>query len=87
MKYKIIISRRAIKAFRKIPKKEANLIKKKISNLENNPRPDGCRKLENTINNYRIKLRKYRIIYSIIDDVLTIRIIKIRHRKDIYKNL
>ena len=87
MKYKIIIDSSLKKQFKVIPQKTSRIIVKNIENLSDNPRPQGYKKIKGAINKYRIRTGNYRIIYSITDDILTIEIIKIGHRKDIYKNL
>jgi mRNA interferase RelE/StbE len=52
--------------------------------LEDNPRPINCKKLR-VINAYRIRIGDYRIIYEIKDDILIVVVLKIGHRKDIYR--
>ena len=56
---------------------------KAISSLENNPRPNGHKKLKGR-DGYRIRAGNYRIIYEIFDDILLVDIITLGHRKDIY---
>jgi len=54
--------------------------------LPENPVPKGAKKLKETENTYRIRTGNYRIIYSIINKELIIEVIKVGHRKDVYKN-
>jgi mRNA interferase RelE/StbE len=49
-----------------------------------NPRPHGCKKLKGR-NGYRIRKGIYRIIYDVYDNVLTVEVIALGHRKDIYE--
>ncbi|MBU1076256.1 MAG: type II toxin-antitoxin system RelE/ParE family toxin [Spirochaetes bacterium] len=84
VKYKILIKASAVKELNKIPKKDLQRITVKIQKLSDDPRPQGCEKLSGQ-ERYRIRQGNYRIVYSIEDLVLTIYIIKIGHRKDIYK--
>jgi mRNA interferase RelE/StbE len=60
-------------------------IDKKILELSVEPRPDGVKKLKNTENGYRIKVGGYRILYDIFDNVLLITVVKVGHRRDVYK--
>ncbi|WP_354360598.1 type II toxin-antitoxin system RelE/ParE family toxin [Pedobacter sp. UYP30] len=60
-----------------------NFSKQAISNLAENPRPSGYIKLKNR-NGYRIRIGNYRVLYDIFDSVLTIEIITLGHRKNIY---
>jgi mRNA interferase RelE/StbE len=67
-----------------IPKKEREKIWKRIDSLAINPRPYGCEKLTE-LNRYRIRQGDYRIIYEIYDDKLVVWVVKVGHRKDIYR--
>ena len=82
--YKILIKPSAVKELKKIPKKELKKITDRIQALSSDPRPPGCEKLA-AQNAYRIRQGTYRIIYTIEDDQLIILIIKVGHRRDIYR--
>jgi mRNA interferase RelE/StbE len=56
-----------------------------IESLSKEPRPVSCKKLKERQNQYRIRSGDYRIIYSIEDMSLTVRVIKVGHRRDIYE--
>jgi mRNA interferase RelE/StbE len=84
--YKIYFRKSAAKELRKLPKPAIQKIIKRIESLAIDPRPIGCEKLTGQ-EFYRIRQGNYRIIYSIQDDELTICLVKIGHRKDIYKRL
>ena len=83
-KYAILLSRKVEKQLDKFSDRIANPILKVFSQLENNPRPQGSKKLKGR-NGYRIRQGNYRIIYEIYDNILLIDVIAIGHRKDIYK--
>lgn len=83
-KYKVEIKQSAVKELNKIPVRDLKKIVSKIESLSNNPRPTGCEKLS-TLERYRIRQGNYRILYSIEDDILTVYVVKIGHRKDIYR--
>lgn len=83
-KYKIEVRKSAVKELHSIPTKDLKKILKTIQELSNNPRPQGCLKLTDQ-ENYRIRVGNYRILYSIKDDILIIYIVKIGHRKNIYR--
>ena len=87
MKYRIEVKRSAAKALKKIPKPDQKHISEKIDNLaENLPNPDTT-KMKGNNPFHKIRVGDYRIIYEIQDDVLLILIVKIGHRKDIYRSL
>lgn len=67
-----------------IPKKDVKKILDRIKNLGNDPRPPGGEKLTGQ-ERYRLRQGRYRIIYSIQDDELTVWIVTVGHRKDVYR--
>jgi len=83
--YKVILNKQILKSFDKIPVIYLSGIKKSINDLAKNPRPFGCTKLSGSENHYRIRIGIYRVIYSIKDDILTVEVIKIDHRKNVYR--
>ena len=83
--YKVVISKSAGKEISKLPVNEILKIKSTIMDLEENPWPFGVKKLEGFDDLYRIKKGNYRIIYSIEDDILTVEVLKVGNRKDVYK--
>ena len=84
--YKIYFRKSAAKELGKIPNPEVQKVIQRIESLAIDPRPIGCGKLTGK-EFYRIRKGNYRIIYSIQDDELTIWVVKIGHRKNIYKRL
>jgi mRNA interferase RelE/StbE len=67
-----------------IPKKDLKKVLTRIQNLADDPRPPGCEKLTDQ-ERYRLRQGRYRILYSIQDDELSIWIVKVGHRKDVYR--
>lgn len=84
MAYQLTINPKAVKALGKINEPQYSNIKTAIFSLANNPRPHGYKKLKGR-DGYRIRVGDYRIIYSILDKILTIDVVNIGHRKDIYE--
>ncbi len=82
--YRIEISKRVRKDFRPIPKKDAEQILLEIQKLADDPQPAQSKKLKGE-DLYRIRIGVYRVIYEIIDDRLIITVVKVGHRKDIYR--
>jgi len=84
-KYRILIKPSAVKEIEAIsPKKDRQRIVGRISKLADNPRPPGCEKLSGQ-KKYRIRQGRSRIVYSIEDQDLTVYVVKVRHRKDVYR--
>jgi mRNA interferase RelE/StbE len=68
----------------KIPKKDLRNILRRIKALSKDPRPPGCEKLTGQ-EQYRLRQGRYRIVYSIQENELTVWIVKVGHRKDVYR--
>ncbi|MCL2726828.1 MAG: type II toxin-antitoxin system RelE/ParE family toxin [Bacteroidales bacterium] len=83
--YSVVVGLKAEKVLDKLPNEYYKLISKHLLELEKDPRPFGYRKLTGFENLYRIRVGAYRIIYSIKDNVLTVEVIKIDHRRDVYR--
>ena len=83
-KYKIVIKKSAAKELDKLPKKELKLVSNKIKDLASEPRPVGCEKLSGQ-DRYRIRQGNYRVIYSIDDIVRVVAVVKIAHRREVYR--
>lgn len=84
--YNIEIKKSAAKEISKLPKQELKRVVEKIKLLAENPRPDGCKKLSGD-EKYRLRVGNYRVLYRIEDDLLIIYVVKVGHRKEIYKML
>ena len=84
-KYDLLISQSAEKTLKKLPKNDATRVVAAIEKLAIDPRPQGCRKLSGEVNTYRVRAGVYRIIYEIEDQLLRILILKVGHRKDVYR--
>lgn len=84
-RYHVEIARRAIKALAGLPRQEQQRVRAAIDLLSENPRPPGCTKLTGEDDTYRVRVGVYRIVYEVFDDRLVIHIIRIGHRRDIYR--
>jgi mRNA interferase RelE/StbE len=84
-KYKIEISASAERELKKIKTEDQVRLLRSISSLAENPRPPGCRKLSGYEGIYRIRVGTYRIIYEIDGKRIIVTVLKIGHRRDVYK--
>ena len=82
--YKIFFKRSVEKDFESIPQENLKRILDRIKMLAEDPRPTGCEKLTGQ-ERYRVRQGRYRIIYSIQDNELTVWVVKVSHRKDVYR--
>ncbi|OAV73271.1 Plasmid stabilization system protein [Bacteroidales bacterium Barb6] len=83
--YNVIVGKKAKKMLDRLPSDYYQLVLKRLLSLKQNPRPFGYCKLSGSDNKYRIRIGDYRVIYSIKDDILTVKVIEIDHRSNIYK--
>lgn len=83
-RYKLIVKKSVAKDLRSIPKKDVRRILKRIESLAEDPRPTDSKKLSGA-EKYRIRQGLYRIVYQIQDEIITITVVKVGHRKDVYR--
>jgi mRNA interferase RelE/StbE len=82
--YKVYFRESVEKDFSVVSKKDLKRIPCRIETLAENPRPSGCEKLTGR-ERYRVRQGRYRIAYSVQDEVLAVWIVKVGHRKDVYR--
>jgi mRNA interferase RelE/StbE len=82
--YEVVIPRKVEKTLAKFSEELRERLTHAIYDLSENPRPRGCKKLEAS-EKYRIAVGDYRIIYDIADKIRIVTIIKIGHRKEVYR--
>lgn len=87
MKYSVEFRPTVLKSVKRFPKRDLVKIKKKIDELSNNLPDPAITKMKGNNSFHKVRSGDYRIIYEIHDDRLLILIIKIGHRKDVYKKL
>ena len=85
MTYQVELSKRAERQLSKLDPDTQASIGAAIDDLAVDPRPAGVKKLKGEETVYRIRVRDYRILYEIQDDELLILVIKIGHRREVYR--
>ncbi len=84
--YRLLIKKSATRELEAIAgKKDRERITQRILALAENPRPPGVEKLSGTSEKYRVRQGDFRILYEIQDDVLTVYIVRIGDRKEVYR--
>ena len=84
-KYKLLFKKSVAKDLRLIPKKDVARILKCFDSLSEDPRVPGCEKLSG-LERYRVRQGAYRIIYEIQDYKLIVVVVKVAHRRDVYRD-
>ena len=87
MRYRIIITNPAHKQLLKLPLNIQIRVEQAIDALADTPRPHGVESLKGLPDAYRIRVGDYRIIYTVRDDELLILVIRVGHRREIYRHL
>ena len=83
MIYTLNFSKKALKELAKINDPFYSSIKEAITDLTDDPKPQGYKKLKGR-DGYRIRIGNYQVIYDIFDKELIVDVIAVGHRKDIY---
>ena len=83
-RYKVEIKKSAVKEIESLPKRDLQAVLEKINSLTENPRQHGCEKLSGQ-EKYRVRCGDYRILYSIEDAILVVCVVKVGHRREVYK--
>jgi len=83
--YKIEWKNSAYKELQKLPRPMLTRVVAVVSELSNDPFPHGVKKLVGSEFSYRIRVGDYRVVYEVFADRLIIEIVRVRHRKDVYR--
>jgi len=87
VRYSVEFRPAVLKSMKRLPKRELRRIKKKIDDLAENLPDPATTKMKGNNTFHRIRAGDYRIVYEIHDDRLVILVVKVGHRKDVYKRL
>jgi len=82
--YKILIKPSAVKEIEAIPQRDRQRLIAQIQGLASDPRPPGSKKLSGQ-DKFRLRQGVYRIVYSVNDDGPSLLIVKVGHRKEVYR--
>ena len=77
----------ATRQLRKLPKDALRRLRAATEALRDQPRPDGAVRLAATDDLWRIRVGDYRVIYTIDDDALVVTVVRVGHRREVYRDL
>ena len=83
--YEVRLSRRAVRSLTSLERREQLRIRAALDLLADNPRPPNCVAMQGENSVYRVKVGDYRIVYEVLDGVLLIHVVRIGHRRDVYR--
>lgn len=82
--YDLVVKKSAERELRALPKQDLRRVTERLQGLSYNPRPPGCEKLSGH-DQYRIRQGDYRIVYAIDDAAHVVTLVKIGHRREVYR--
>ena len=85
MAWRILFTRRAEREFVAVPERDRARLGRRIDALATDPRPSGVKKLGGAEDLYRLRSGDYRVIYLIEDRIITVTVVRVGHRRDIYR--
>lgn len=82
--YDLVVKKSAERELRALPKQDLRRVTERLQRLPSDPRPPGCEKLS-AHDQYRVRQGDYRIVYAIDDAARVVTIVKIGHRREVYR--
>jgi mRNA interferase RelE/StbE len=83
--YEVYLEKSAENDLKRLPTSVFDRIIPQIKSLAENPRPSGCRKITGSKNDWRIRIGDYRVIYEIDEKAKAVRVMRVRHRREVYR--
>jgi mRNA interferase RelE/StbE len=83
--YSVEVTSTAERQIRRLARADQIRVVRAIQALGRDPRPPGCRKMTGLDDVFRVRIGRYRVIYSVADRVLTVIVLKVGDRKDVYR--
>ncbi|MEZ6235356.1 MAG: type II toxin-antitoxin system RelE/ParE family toxin [Phycisphaerales bacterium] len=85
-RYRVEIKRSAAKELEALDARARGLVAAAIDGLAEDPLPAGCQPIKGAAGCYRIRVGDYRVVYELQSDVLVVLVIRIGHRRDVYRD-
>ena len=86
MLHRLRVTGTARREFRRLPIRVKERVRATVEALADDPRPQGCKKLRG-VGAYRVRVGDYRVIYDVDDVAQVVTILRIKHRREAYRNL
>lgn len=84
-RYAVEVARSAVKVIARLPRPDQQRVRAAIDLLADNPRPPGCVALAGESHAYRVRVGDYRIVYDVLDARLVVQVVRVGHRRDVYR--
>lgn len=82
--YSVFLKASAQREVERLQRPDRERVALALGALADDPRPRGCEKLS-TLDRYRIRVGEYRVVYTIEDSIVTVFVVKVGHRRDVYR--
>lgn len=83
--YEVRLARRATRALEALQRSEQQRIRAALELLADNSRPPNCVAIQGEDSVYRVRVGDYPIVYEVLDAVLLVHVVRIGHRREIYR--
>lgn len=83
--YEVFLEKSAENDLKRLPPSIFQRIIPQLRTLADKPRPFGCRKISGSKNDWRIRIGDYRIIYEIDEKTRFVKVMRVRHRREVYR--
>jgi mRNA interferase RelE/StbE len=84
-RYEVKLARRAERSLGTMERREQQRIRAALDLLADNPRPPNCVAMQGEDSAYRVRVGDYRIVYEVLDAVLLIQVVRVGHRREVYR--
>ena len=85
--WRVTLHRRAAKELERLPKQSVNRVWTVLEGLETNPYPRQANPVKGSEDTHRIRISSYRVVYHVDDERITVLVLRIGHRRDVYRDL
>ena len=83
--YEVLLERKAERDLKRLPKEVFDRLIPHLKALSENPKPSGCRKISGSKSGWRIRIGDYRVVDEVSEEEDAVKVMRIRHRKDVYR--
>ena len=84
-RYEVRLARRAVRSLADLQRRDLQRMRAAIDLLAENPRPPNCVALQGETGVHRVRVGDYRIVYEVFDRVLEVQVVRIGHRREVYR--
>lgn len=84
-RYEVRLARRAVRSLAELQRRDQQRIRAAIDLLADQPRPPNCVALQGESGVYRVRVGDYRIVYEVFDQLLVVQVVRVGHRREVYR--